>query len=293
MTTNKKEQQLFTTAFGEAQSQEKCWDSLDFKDRKPKMVLRYVGWVDVMGASHMMRRSLDAASKSIGCLHEAVVKACLAQKSASEVLLHPLADGVYIVAAGYHIVAEILARAFRSYAMNYLQMESESRFSPIRAAIAYGRVGVQPEYVKKLEAVIAKDQTALEWTRYFSNVIHGYAFAAAHDAEHNAPPFGIYHDDSLRDFGKTKDETFTTWPLEKWWCKGHKASKNQQAFATAFGMRLLNHFKWVESHPYDSGLSGEDAAKKVAAYKKQIEEYFGLCDQPTVPSPCGHSTKES
>lgn len=293
MPMDKEYLQPFTTAFGDAKTPDKCWDTLVFRDRKPKMVLQYVGWVDVMGASHMMHRSFDAVSKSIGCLHEAVVKACFAQKANRKVSLHPLADGVYIVAADYHTVADILARVFRSYAMNCLKMKSESRFCPIRAAIAYGRVVAQSEYVNKLKESITNEMTTSMLTRYFANVIHGRAYVAAHEAERNAPPFGIYHDDSLREFGATKDRTPTTWPLEKWWCFHRKASKIQQTFATAFGTRLLNHFHWVESHPYDSGLFGEEAAKKIGTYRKQIEEYFGLCDQPTSPDQSGLSIKES
>ena len=282
---------LVEATFGHAGNSDSTWDKLVFTDPDPTMVFRYVGWVDVMGASHLMRRSPDAASKNIGCLHEAVLKACLAGNYGRKATLHPLADGVYVVACTYHVVADILKRVFRSYAQTYLEMNSNTRFSPIRAAIAYGRVVKQNTYAKKLGGAFSDFGRTPIGIRYFANVIHGRAFAAAHDAERKAPPFGIFHDESIQDFGGTQKGTSTTWPLEKWWCDGHAPSKTQQAFATAFGRRLLDHFDWIESHPFDSGMSGDEAVKKIAVYKKQIKEYFGLCNKPSVQD--GTQLKES
>ena len=151
---DKDDLQLFTKAFGDEKSPDQSWDLLKFSDRDPEMEFRYVGWVDVMGASHMMQRSHDAASKSIGRLHEAVLKAFCALGSNDSVSLHPLANGVYVVADSYKDVADIFDRVFRSYAQTYLKMKSDSRFCPIRAAIAYGRVVDQTPYMRKLEQLM-------------------------------------------------------------------------------------------------------------------------------------------
>ena len=242
------------------------------------MVFRYVGWVDVMGASHMMRRSIDAASKNIGRLHEAVLRATKAVAKESDVRLHPLTDGVYIVADSYKAVSDILGRVFRSYAHTYLSMKADSRFCPIRAAIAYGRVVDETKYLQKLlEKLPTRFHTAAT-KAYLLNVIHGKAYATANAAEHSAPPFGIYHDESLRDFGSTESDNPLTWPLKKWWCLGHTATEEQQTFAQAFGQRLLDHFEWMKSHPIDSEMSTDDEAKKVETYKRQIKEYFGIVE---------------
>ena len=269
---------MFEAAFGTSKARERSWDALSFTDSKPEMVFRYVGWVDVMGASHMMRRSIDAASKNIGRLHEAVLRAKKSAANADDVRLHPLTDGVYIVSEQYKPVSDILGRVFRSYAHTCLSMKSDSRFCPIRAAIAYGRVVDEAAYLQKLLGKLpAKSKTAAH-KAYLVNVIHGKAYAAANEAEHSAPPFGIYHDASLRDFGTTESDNPLTWPLEKWWCFGRSATEAQQTFAKAFGQRLLDHFDWVKSHPIDSEMPADESDKKLETYKRQIKEYFGLVE---------------
>ena len=269
---------MFEAAFGSSKARKSTWDALSFTDSEPEMVFQYVGWVDVMGASHMMRRSIDAASKSIGRLHEAVLRAKKSVANADDVRLHPLTDGVYIVSKTYKPVSDILRRVFRSYAHTCLSIKSDSRFCPIRAAIAYGRVVDEEAYLQKLLGKLpAKSQTAAH-KAYLANVIHGRAYAAAHDAEHSAPPFGIYHDESLREFGETEAKNPVSWPLEKWWCFGHSATEEQQTFAHAFGRRLLDHFEWVKSHPIDSEMPCDDNDKKIETYKRQIKEYFGIVE---------------
>ncbi|MBR3924754.1 MAG: hypothetical protein IKJ45_16680 [Kiritimatiellae bacterium] len=269
---------LFNALFGKPGSRGdgKSWDELVFTDRSPKMLFRYVGWVDLMGASHMMSRSIDSASKSIGRLHEAVLKASFTLKLNTSVVLHPMADGVYVVAETYEDVALVFAHVFRSYAQTFIKMNSESRFCPIRAAIAYGRVIDQNVYVRKLAAKTFKKRQEKLLTQYFSNVLHGKAYATAHDAESKAPPFGIFQDESLREFGMTKEKTHITWPLEKWWCSGRSATEQQRTFAESFGQCLINHFNWVLEHPIDSGMDGKDAIDKIDGYKRSIREYFGL-----------------
>ena len=269
---------LFCEAFGKAESPKEgmSWDKLVFTDRIPKMQFRYVGWVDLMGASHMMRRSIDSASKSIGRLHEAVLKACFALKVSKNVTLHPLADGVYVDADNYEDVADIFAHVFRSYAQTFIEMSSESRFCPIRAAIAYGKVVDQNVYVRKLAEKTSGKMRTRFLAQYFSNVLHGRAYAAAHDAESKAPPFGIFQDESLREFGMTKKGKYITWPLEKWWCSGRSATEQQKSFAESFGQCLIDHFNWVLEHPIDSGMDDKNAIEKIDGYKRSIREYFGL-----------------
>ncbi len=267
---------LFDAAFGAADNTIKTWDFLSFTDAKPKMDFRYVGWVDVMGASHMMQRSLDAASKNIGSLHEAVLKARSSLRMKGKTELHPMSDGVYVVAKDYTTVCSILVRVFRSYARICLKLRSDTRLCPIRAAIAYGRVVNHNAFLAKMLKHVDEQKMQEYLASYCFSVLHGPAYVAAHEAERKAPPFGIYHSESLREFGKTGKRTPITWPFAKWWCSGQKATVEQQAFATAFGQSLLNHFDWVESHPFESGMSGDEAVKKIAVYKNQIKEYFGL-----------------
>ena len=254
------------------------WDALTFTDPRPNMPMKYVGWVDVMGASHMMQRAADAASKSIGQLHEAILKAVVGYSRNANISLHPLSDGVYVVAPDYGTVAAILARVFRSYARSYLEVTSDSRDCLIRAAIAYGQT-VDMEFLRPRLARSLPDSGLQErLNSYFANILHGNAFVAAHEAERKAPPFGIYHDESLRMFGCTNSGLPVAWPLEKWWCNGRKPNEKQRNFAELFGKRLLAHFSWLEKHPMESGMDEDGADNKIDGYNRKIKEYFGLPD---------------
>ena len=276
---------LFDAAFSAVGKNKSLWDNLSFTDAKPKMEFRYVGWIDVMGASHMMQRSLAAASKNVGCLHEAVLKARSSLQLKHRPELHPMADGVYVVGKDYTTVCSVLVRAFRSYARICLKIRSDTRLCPIRAAIAYGRVVNHNAVLEKILEKVGEHERQSFLTSYCFSVLHGSAYVAAHEGERKAPPFGIVHHETVLEFGKTEKKEPVTWPLKKWWFDGHAANAIQQAFAMAFGQSLLNHFDWVESHPFDSGMSGDEAVKKIAVYKKQIKEYFGLCNESVVPDP--------
>lgn len=265
---------LFDDTFGPLGSTGCSWDELTFTDRKPKMVFRYVGWVDVMGASHMMRRSIDSAAKEIGQLHEAVLKAAMKKETNSRLWLHPLADGVYIVSKSYKTVSNVLFRVFRSYARTYLKMTSESRFCPIRAAVAYGRVVDEHAFRKRLKNTLSANGGSAIADIYLANVIHGRAYAAAHNAERHAPPFGIYHDESVREFGTSDAKNPITWPLARWWLSEKLDKGKRRDFAQNFGRRLLEHFAWLDAHPIDSEMASEDSSEKLAGYKQKIEEYF-------------------
>lgn len=247
-----------------------------FAETEIELDLRFVGWIDLMGASSMMLRSPEAAYRSIGCLHEAMLRSVATLPEKIDVTLHPLADGVYVVAKEFHVVATILSRAFRSYAHRYLSLSSESRSCPLRAAIAYGRVSDMASTRKALEALIKTIPSKRLSEHYLDNLVQGTAFSHAYGAERKAPPFGVYHDESLRHFGKTESGLFVTWPFLKWWFNGQKPTEKQHMFARRFGKCVLEHFDWIERHPVEAGMSGEDLANNLASYRRLVEEYFDI-----------------
>ena len=266
----------FDRAF--ASSNIECfWDNLKFSEMKVEPVFRYVGWIDVMGASNLMLRSPEAVSRSIGCLHEAVLRATAALPERDSVELHPLADGVYVVAPEYHAVSTIISRVFRSYARKYLSWPSEARKCLIRSAIAFGR-GVNTSLMRaKLESVFSNAPSECIPGHYLGNIVHGTAFSLAHDAERKAPPFGVIHDNSLRLFGITKSgKTLVSWPFLRWWCEGQQATPTRRNFARMFSKCVLDHFDWVEKHPIESGMHGDDIEKKIQSYRRLAVEYFDI-----------------
>lgn len=271
--------QWFSTAF--LGSPGTHFDSLTFSDRRPKMSFKYVAWVDVMGASHLMERAPDAAARSIGRLHEAAFRS-LERKTAGKVDIDvfQLSDGMYLVSDNFDGIVETLNRMFRSYAHSFASASINGRWLPLRAAIAYGRVsdssGILDRSVKSLGPGGCK-----RFRKLFPFVIHGTALSDAYKAEGFAPPFGIVLHESVRKFGTTSGGAPTTWELEKWWLvdKTEEGRKRGAEFAKSFGSLVRAYFDWAERNPYDSGLSAE----KAASYKKRIDACFGLDACSDVP----------
>lgn len=283
-------------AFKDAFSKNKAklqWDELSITEARFGSKRKYVGWVDLMGASTLMLRSPDAASRSIGSLHESVLRAVAALPDKRQPELHPISDGVYVVSDKYNIVATVLGRAFRSYALKYLKLDSEARSCPIRAAIAYGRTMEYPAVCSQFEAAFQKGGRISIPKEYVANVVQGTAFSAAHEAERKAPPFGIFHDESLRNFGQTGDNgQFITWPFLKWWCEDREASKQALRFAECFGRVVLAHFNWIERHPVESGMDGDRISEKIERYRKLIREYFGVFERKQCEAELSAERKE-
>lgn len=276
---DKKSFQAFTDAFPKNNAK-LPWDELSITEERIGSKPKYVGWVDLMGASTLMLRSPDAASRSIGCLHESVLRAVAPLLDKGQAELHPISDGVYVVSDKYDIVATVLGRAFRSYALKYLKLDSEARSCPIRAAIAYGRAMESTAVRSQFEVAFQKGRPIAIPKPYVENIVQGTAFSAAHEAERKAPPFGIYHDESLRNFGQTRDNgLFVTWPFMKWWCEGREANTRQRRFAECFGRVVLAHFDWIERHPVESGMDGDRVPEKIEKYRKLIREYFGVFEK--------------
>ena len=264
--------QWFSTAF--LGSPGTHFDSLTFSDRRPKMSFKYVAWVDVMGASHLMERAPDAAARSIGRLHEAAFRS-LERKTAgkSDIDVFQLSDGMYLVSDSFDGIVEVVNRIFRSYAHSFASAPINGRWVPLRAAIAYGRVsdssGILDCSKKALGAGRCK-----KFRKLFPFVIYGTALSDAYKAEESAPPFGIVLHESVQKFGKTNRDAPTTWHLEKWWLVDNtkEGRKRGADFAKSFGSLVRAYFDWAEKNLYDSGLEAE----KTASYKKLVNACFGL-----------------
>ena len=43
-----------------------------------------------------------------------------------------------------------------------------------------------------------------------------------------------------------------------------------------FSKCVLDHFDWVEKHPIESGMHGDDIEKKIQSYRRLAVEYFDI-----------------
>lgn len=265
------------------------WDALRFTDPHPKMVFTHVAWIDLMGATHLMMRDPDAASRNIVRLHEAVFRALknTDNKVADGFQFYPFADGVYIVHAHFKELKRVVCRVFRSYAKAWIDGGSLRKWPPIRASISFGRIATSDGLEERIK-IAFKDDSESFLKSISTGLVVGAAFGEAHATESSAPPFGIRLSQSLVSFGKIpkklhdgkNEETMVTWPLVRWWAAtGKKEIKEARAeFARRFGERVLSYFDWAKGHPIDSGMENEKDSAKIESWKTTIREYFETDD---------------
>ena len=237
----------------------------------------FVAWMDVMGTSRMVERSLRTSVEQVGKLHQAVLLAagkCKVSRRggrpASRGHIHSMIDGVYVVGEREWI-ERVLSVVFASCARVFLLDREEQNKFFIRAAISFGtfvpseRIDVWLQKPKSCNRGVNRNQ-------YVSNIMLGSAFPDAYEAEHSAPPFGIYVGKSARTFGCCKAGNRMD-PLFKWW-KGTGLESSK--IASLVGTAILKHIDWLDNHPIETEFIGKGAKDKLEYYRRCVREYFGL-----------------
>lgn len=247
--------------FEEAFSKGSLWNELHYDNRPIKICSRYVAWFDVMGSKHVMVNAIRNAICFVGVLHQAVV---LAKRGFKSVEIHSMTDGVYAVSDSFNDITMFATCIMRSCARHFLQQSQHCNRFLVRGAISYGKVALPTYMAKGLQPI---DQTMDE---YSYNVMLGIPFVKAEQGEHNAPPFGIYLDESIRT--QTDDALKIAWVLHRWW---NHEKNNESCFAKAFGGEVLKYLGEMEENPISYGAPGIDKLRK---YESAVREYFELAD---------------
>lgn len=162
----------------------------------------YVAWVDVMGIQATLRRSVDTAANFVYKLHDAALKARVA-----DLLIYPVMDGFYAATREQPTLQTFLRQVFRAVAEEHVLQNKEWFRFVVRGAVARGDVyhgrNLDPDASWSLR----------DNPQYRDNLLLGEPMVRAHLGEPEAPPFGIYIDHSAEGF----IEGLQGFPFDLWW----------------------------------------------------------------------------
>jgi len=159
----------------------------------------FVVWMDVMGIQVALKRSVKVAANFVYKIHHAALK------FADPITLYPVMDGIYACATERATIEAFLSFVFRSVAKEFVQcVRLDFRFM-VRAAVAHGAVYHGANLSKKASWTLGQHP------EYRQQILLGMPMVHAHLGEPEAPPFGVYVDESAVGFASGP------YPFDVWW----------------------------------------------------------------------------
>jgi hypothetical protein len=190
----------------------------------------YVLWLDIMGIQSIMSRSLPISANFIFKFHSAALQA-----NRDFVEIYPVMDGLYAVTDNQdHLRAfvkgfyEMVARAFIS------EDEHRHRFV-VRGGMAYGPT------IKGAGVSAEASPTVGANPDYAKTVLLGMPVIQAHTGDRDAPPFGVFVNESARAFGPLRTRPFN----ETWW---RWYDPDQHELAVELRAALDDYYGWCMLH---------------------------------------------
>lgn len=222
----------------------------------------YVCWLDVMGTTNQMLRSLPIAANFIFKLHCAVLEAYDALDSQSGVRLYPVMDGVYITSQRRNPLQVLLNQSLRRVVTTFLREEKCYHRFLVRGDVAYGPVYHGSDLDPRTAHVLA-DHSEIR-----DSILMGLPVAQAYRTEGSAPPFGIAAHSSARAFAPAGDE-----PFRFIWLDWFRSSRPRVDPALLLA-KLNEYFDWQSAH---CNMTGYEPAR-IGHHRKLAAEYFTASD---------------
>jgi len=217
----------------------------------PKPDLAYVCWLDVMGASSVMERSLSMAANFVCKLHHAVL-----ESPHEYVKLYPMVDGLYATCETQLSMKTFLTGAFTALAQIFVgEAAIHHRFIP-KAAVAYGPVLHGERIPVSSSRILAAHED------YRKMLLFGMPMIQAHNGEQYAPPFGILIHESARAFAGPEEKPFSC----VWW----QWFDRDRDLAARLNKELKKYYEWCEKNPHAILYHPH----RIREHKQLAAEYF-------------------
>lgn len=216
-------------------------------EKFPNAQKEYVLWIDIMGTKNFMSTSLRTSSLFICKLHMAILEA-----KTENMHIYPVMDGAYITTKNQGEMRTFIKSVFTSLGELFMNESNPLHQFIVKGAIAYGPVVHGKDIPKDCnEEIIGKN------TEYMTSILLGMPMIQAVKGEKQAPPFGIYCDESVR----MEEKNFSF----RWynWLSG----KNQRK---ALLEAMIKYFDYCEKHSYKLDYD----ENKIREHKKKSVEYF-------------------
>ena len=228
-----------------------------FDNRHMSDAVAYVCWLDVMGSQNAMLRSVKTAANFVCKIHDVVLSE-LPNYENKGIRLFPVMDGVYITCPRQGPLRYFLGAVLRRLAETFLQEETPWFRFLVRGSVAYGPLVDGKDIGTDASFSLASNPV------YRDSILIGIPLAQAYRGERQAPPFGIFIDESARAFASQNEKPFSfIW----WdWYSQVQPQLDEQKMHSA----LLDHFDWCKQHEMTIGYEHD----RIEHHRRLADEYF-------------------
>lgn len=213
----------------------------------PEMKSEYVLWVDIMGTKNSMSGSVRTSSIFICKLHVAIMEA-----KNKGIYVYPMMDGAYITSENEKDMSDFIKKLFNSLSDTLISEKNDFHRFLIKGALAYGPVIHGKDIPDTCSNCFSANRD------YVDSILLGIPMIQASKGEKEAPPFGIYCDESARIASMGFSHRW-----HKWFSKT-KAPKVSRA--------VQSYFDYSKEHYYELAYPKE----KIVEHEEKAKQYFRM-----------------
>ncbi len=230
----------------------------------------YVCWVDIMGMRNELEESIVTSANYIFKLQANIIES---KEPFSEIKVYPMMDGAYITCLNQQDMLTFLRRLFVITAQEFCNTTTIPYRFIIKASVSYGPI-IHGCNVSTDTNDFFKD----EGEKTKNEVLVGIPMAQAFNHEHDAPPFGIYIDESARAFSPNGNPISHRW--WRWYCGEEKFvventvydGKKIHALATMLKEKGNEYYDYMKKHTYESKYELD----RIQEHEMYFNEYFDI-----------------
>lgn len=235
----------------------------------PPPSYNYVCWIDVMGTSNQMHRSLKIAANFIFKLQAAVLEARAETDKDRLISLYPTIDGIYITSPSRWPLQAVINQTMCRCALTFLNEPTQFHRFLVRGAVAFGPVYHGSDLPTDATYTMANNPDVR------NAILMGLPMVQAHDAESTAAPFGIAVDASARAFAPEGETPFGFIWLD-WFNYCTPRVDSSQLLA-----QMEEYFLWQKAHTTVTGYKPD----RVDYHHKLATEFFSMeLDRQPIPN---------
>lgn len=228
---------------------------------------RYVAWVDLLGAGHLMTVSIEKTANAIIRLHMAVYNACCGGEGVISV---PINDGVFIIARSKKDIIFILKKIIVDLSCVFMSTDNPEDRTMLSCGLAYGPVYIGDD----LRDGVGGNGRKEKYDAIFRQIAFGSAVIQAYKEERNAAPFGVAIHESARSFSSNEDKPFQDAHL-RWWSSdadinGSYSFPPLKTLRDYLKIKLYEQLNYIENHLIYSEISIE----KINIIRNKIKWYY-------------------
>jgi len=171
---------------------------------------KYVCWLDIMGFANFLSISSNKAAIFVGKLHEAILRS--KDKTGFSGYIYPIIDGCYVTCDNKRELFSLLKSIYRMLSLQFILEKQYDHKFLVRSCVAFGEVVEGHDLISASNKFSESDFNR----EYISKVLFGVPLWLANSGEKLASPYGVWIDNSARQFAPFGHSPIrmASW---KWW----------------------------------------------------------------------------